>query len=1075
MKKKLLLSLITFIFIANSYGQVNLWNKVSDESLAGSPKMDRASMPKKYQLYSLDLTALKSQLADAPIDSSGQTSNLILSFPNPDGVFDRYAFYESPIMEKGLEDQFPDIKTYRAIGIDDPSASMRISFTMFGLHSMTISGISSTVYIDTYTSDLNNYIVYKKSEISNSRQFQCDFNEENTYINKSNSENDLTFQRFNDSTFRTYRLAVACTGEYAGKFGGTIAGAQAAIVTTINRVNTVYERDFSIRLILIANNTSILFTNGATDPFTNSNTEVLIGESQTEITARIGSANFDIGHTVCTDDGGLAGLGVVCNNSSKARGVTGSDNPVGDPFDIDYVAHEMGHQFGCTHTFNNTCGPNRTASTAFEPGSGSTIMAYAGICSPNVQNNSDAYFSFIGLQQVQEYISGTTCAVSTASGNTPPIVDAGLNYTIPKSTAFILTGVATDVNNDALTYCWEQANNEISTQAPVSTSTVGPNFRSFSPTTSPQRYFPNITSVVANNLTPTWEVVPSVARTMDFKLSVRDNSTLGGQTAVDNMRVTTSTVGPFSVTAPNTAVSWAAGSNQTVTWSVAGTTENGINATYVDILLSNDGGFTYPVLLASKVPNDGSQVITIPNITGNTKRIMVRGYNHIFYDISNANFTITAAPSTFSVAFSGVEGQQNKTACQGTNVNYNITYLALGGFSGTTTFSASGLPSGATASFTPSSRNSNGNVEMTIGNTASSPVGFYNITVTATSGSTSKTVSFYLDLLTSVFPSMILTSPLNNTVNQQLPVLLTWQPNSNATSYDVQIATDNTFTNVVNSGNVTTTNYSATGLGLNTEYYWRVSPKNESCVGIYSNAYKFTTSSTVCNLISSTNVPISIPSDVTSTRTSTLNISTGGVISDVNVNLNLTHSWIDDLDIYITSPAGTEVLLITEKCGSNDNIVATFDDAGTALVCASSPAITGTIIPEQLLSVFNGQNANGTWTLTIIDFIEEDGGALNSWSIDVCTTLGVKENTFQDFVLYPNPNNGNFTVKFTSVTDEDVSIDVFDMRGRKIYSNEFSNNGAFDQTIDLNSVQSGVYLVSVSSGDTKIVKRIIVE
>ncbi len=269
MKKALLLSLFTVMFFTNSYGQLNLWNKVSEERLTGLDKMDRASMPRKYQLYSINLSALKNQLVSAPLDTSGQNSNLVLSFPNPDGGFDRYAFYESPMMEKGLADQFPDIKTYSAIGIDDPTARMRISFTAFGLHAMTLSGNSSSVYVDTYTRDLNNFIVYRKSDITASRTFQCEFNEESGKTIETDSKRNTPLQRTNDSNFRVYRLAVACTGEYATFHGGTVALAQAAIVTTVNRLNLVYERDLSVRFNLVANNTSILYTNGATDPFNN--------------------------------------------------------------------------------------------------------------------------------------------------------------------------------------------------------------------------------------------------------------------------------------------------------------------------------------------------------------------------------------------------------------------------------------------------------------------------------------------------------------------------------------------------------------------------------------------------------------------------------------------------------------------------------------------------------------------------------------------------------------------------------------------------------------------------------------
>lgn len=1079
--KKIFLVLAVVLF-SNSYGQSNLWNKVSEERLAGLTKMDRASLPTKYQLYSLDLNALKNQLVSAPLDSSGQNSNVVLSFPNPDGGFNSYEFYESPIMEKGLADQFPDIKTYYALGIDDQTASMRVSFTAFGLHAMIVSGNSSSIYIDTYTTDLNNFIVYRKSDITSSRIFECGVTEETNKSRSGTTKKNTTLELLNDSTFRTYRLAVACTGEYAAFHGGTVALAQAAIVTTVNRINLVYQRDLSVRFVIVANNTAIIYTNAATDPFNNNNAGVLIGQSQNVITNIIGTANFDIGHTVSTGGGGLAGLGVICDNAQKASGITGLQAPVGDPFDIDYVAHEIGHQFGCNHTFNNACGGNRNDGTAVEPGSGSTIMAYAGICPPNVQSNSDDHFSFISIAEAQAVIQGTTCPISTPNGNFAPVVDAGLDYTIPRSTAFILTGVATDANNDALTYCWEQTNNEASTQAPVATSATGPNFRSTIPSASPQRFMPVLTSVIANNLTPSWEVVPSVARTMNFALTVRDNrSPNGGQTSRDDMVVTTASVGPFLVNVPNTAVSWVAGSNQTVTWTVAGTTGNNINATFVDILLSNDGGLTYPILLASKVPNDGSQVITVPNNTGNTKRIMVRGYKHIFYDISNTNFTITAAPSTFSVAFSGIAEQQNKAACQGSNVSFDISYLALGGFTAATTFTATGLPTAATASFSPSSINANGTVVMTIGNTASSPAGFYSITVNATSGATTKAVSFYLDLFSATFPAMVLSSPTNNATNQQTTLPLSWSANANANAYDVQVATDVAFTHIFSSGTTLTTSFNITGLNINTDYFWRVLPKNIACGnGPFSAPFKFTTGSVSCGNFASTNVPIPISASGTPTVSSTLNIISGGIISDVNVNLNIPHTWVNDLTVTLTSPAGTAVELFTAKCdpqNGNSNVVATFDDAGGTLTCNPGPnpaGISGIIAPDSPLSAFNGENSTGTWLLTVADGFNLDGGSISAWSVDICSTLSIRENTLQNFSLYPNPNGGNFTIQFTSNNSEAVLVAIFDMRGRQIYKNEFSNTGSFNENIDLNTIQSGVYLVSVTNGDTKVVKRIIV-
>jgi subtilisin-like proprotein convertase family protein len=415
---------------------------------------------------------------------------------------------------------------------------------------------------------------------------------------------------------------------------------------TMTRVNGVYERDMSLTMQIIPNNDVLI--NITSDSYDNSNTNnILLDQNQTQVDNLIGTANYDIGHVCSTGGGGVAQLGGVCSPAGKARGVTGSFAPVGDPYDIDYVAHEMGHQFGANHTFNSdqgSCGGgNRSNTSAFEPGSGSTIMAYAGICPPHdVQNNSDAYFHARSLIQMFNLVNGTgNCAVSVSSGNGAPVISTPSNYTIPYGTAFVLTGSATDPDNDALTYCWEQYNFQISTQPPVATSISGPNFRSRNPSASPSRFFPVFSSVLANNLTPTWEVIPNVARTMTFSLVVRDNgSPLGSQTERVTMTVALANTGPFKVTSQSTPTAWAQNSTQTITWDVAGTTANGINTSLVNIKLSTDGGVTFPFILAENTANDGSEDIIAPDVVSQNCRILIEAVGNIFYAVNSRAFNI---------------------------------------------------------------------------------------------------------------------------------------------------------------------------------------------------------------------------------------------------------------------------------------------------------------------------------------------------------------------------------------------------------------------------------------------------
>lgn len=637
------------------------------ESSMRTANQQRNIVPNNYRTIGLDVAQLKSFLSTVPEAQDATGSTFIITLPMPNGKTERFSVVASSIMAPELAAKYPEITTYRGVGIDDKSASLVMDFTVYGFHAQILSANSGAHYIDPYAKgNVTDYISYKKSDL-NPKAYKEDMSNEVAHqITELVNGRTALFGPLSVGTqLRKYRLAIACTNQYAqavapGATNANKAGVLAQVVTTTARVTGVYEKELSITFQLIANEDVILFPEAASDPFTgNNDANTLINESQNIIDFNIGTANYDIGHTFSTGGGGLAGLGVVCNASSKARGITGSPAPTGDAYDIDYVAHEMGHQFGGNHTFNfsgNTnatggCTPaNRNPATSVEPGSGTTIMAYAGICPPyDVQVHSDPQFHATSLFEIATYSTlstGNTCPVTTTTGNLIPVVNAGTNYTIPISTPFKLTGSATDANSDFITYSWEQIDRGAASGAnPTNTALVtGPLFRSFQPTSSPSRYFPRLVDVVTNTAT-LGELLPSVARTMNFRLTARDNRSGGsGVSSGDVIITTNATGGAFTVSSQSTATNWTAnGSNTaTITWNVGSTTAAPFNTSNVDILFSTDGGYTYPYTLLSNTPNDGTQAIVIPAYNTTLGRVMVRAVGNVFFNINAANITVTS-------------------------------------------------------------------------------------------------------------------------------------------------------------------------------------------------------------------------------------------------------------------------------------------------------------------------------------------------------------------------------------------------------------------------------------------------
>ena len=1084
---KKILSCIAFsLFLTTAYSQTDkVWTSVSNRNVKASKNIERLSFPASFNLYRLNAESIRAILQNAPVRNVAAIQNgVVISLPNIDGNLERFEMLEASNFTPEFQALNPTIRAYAGKGIDDRQATLRMSVDPNGIQVMVFRTDKRNEFIESYSEDGEIYAVYNASRDKGNLPFTC--STEDIAISKSLGNHDET-NRSNTSELLTFRLALSCNAEYTNYFGG-VPQALAAMNATMARVNGVFEMDFAIHMNMVPN-LNIIYTNAATDPYTSMGQ--WNDQLQSTLTANIGEANYDVGHMFgASGGGGNAGcIGCVCVNNQKGRGITSPADgvPMGDNFDIDYVAHELGHQFGGNHTFsNNTEG----SGVNVEPGSGSTIMGYAGITSQDIANHSDAYFVYATIKQVQDNMVGKNCPIRTTLTNTAPSVDAGLDYIIPISTPYILTGSATDAENDSLLYCWEQNDSAGSGQTGNNsqaspTKTGGPNWRSYDPTTSPSRYFPPLPRVVNNQLTSvfgsiTTEAISSVARVCNFALTVRDRNLEVGQTATDFMKVTTTAAaGPFIVNTPNTNISVMAGANYNVTWNVAGTDANGVNAATVDILLSTDGGLTFPITLVSNVANDGAQTVNFPDVPGTMNRVMVKGYNHIFYDISNTNFTITTAATTFLISAAG--GADTMAICQGSNVTYPIDYGILNGFSGTTGFTVTGAPVGAVVSITPNPINAVGVVNLQVSTTTSTLPGNYTMVITGTSGSEVKTLELTLNLYALTFPATVLSSPANGALAQPTTLTLEWDANTNATDYLIEVSADANFATVIASEVVSTNSFNISGLSASTTYYWRVEPRNPSCNGAVSDAFSFQTGLIACDDLSSTNVPLAIATAGTPTINSTFVVpaGSGAVISDINVTMNITHTWVRDLIVTLISPAGTQAMLVNRPCTNValNNIIATFDDDGIALICANNPAVGGTIIPAAALSVFNGENTEGTWTLRVSDNANQDGGSLNSWSMTICsiTPLRVTQNEFTDFGLYPNPNNGNFNIQFKTNTTDDVNVNVHDIRGRQIFTQTYKNNGLFNENLQVNNASRGIYFVTVTNGNSKEVRKIIIE
>ncbi|MEQ1675414.1 MAG: reprolysin-like metallopeptidase [Chitinophagaceae bacterium] len=848
--RKLVLFVLSFTLVYTVSAQ-DYWSLHTDAARIATDKaVARLSFPTSFKLFDLNVAPLRQELFSVTGNHTSRHS-AVISLPNADGQIEQFAVVEASNFEPALQAQFPEIRAFSGTGITDPSATLKLSISPQGIQTMVFRAEKPNEFIEAYSQDRTVYAVFKYQRQPGQLPWKCSTPDAAlaSGLNSQVANTGITARSGGD--LKTMRLAQSCNGEYANFFGATSA-AQVSLVlaafnATLTRCNGVYEKDLALHLNLIANTTSVIYYNPATDPYSTTLSQ-WNAQLQSTLTSVIGEANYDIGHMFgASGGGGNAGcIGCVCVNGSKGSGITSPNDgiPQGDNFDIDYVAHEVGHQLGGNHTFsmsNEGTGMNK------EPGSGITIMGYAGITAQDLAPHSIAFFHQATIAQIQANLATKTCPVTTSitANNATPVVDAGVNYTIPISTPFALTGAATDANTgDVLTYSWEQNDNASASQTGASsvasaTKATGPNWISFSPTTSPTRLFPKLSTILAGALVSgplaggdagaNTEALSSVSRTLNFRLTVRDNAPFStspasvGQTQFDDMIVTVSnTSGPFAVTAPNTAVSWAGNSSQTVTWSVANTTAAPVSCANVRISVSTDGGNTFTTLVAS-TPNDGTESVTIPNTPSTTARVKIEAVGNIFFDISNTNFTITAGSSCGTPDFLSSTAITTTTATVlwatvAGATSYDVDYK----------LNSSGTWTNAVTGTTSISANLSG----------LTPGALYDwrVRATCTGGSSSYAQSQFTtipvagcDAPTGLSSSGITTSAAT----------VSWAAASGATSYLVEYKANSSGT-WLTFGNTNTTSVTISGLSASTLYDWRVRSTCSSGNSAFTQA-QFTT------------------------------------------------------------------------------------------------------------------------------------------------------------------------------------------------------------------------------------------
>ncbi len=1059
---KNLFTLLLALFVASPLWAQDFWKELPAERLSPELKATSRVPVKAFRALEIDLEALRALLERAPLENTDEarTRPLRLPLPLPDGSEAAFEVVESPILEPALAARFPEIRTYAGRRIDRPAETTRFDISPYGFNAIVHTAEGTVLIAPLAQGDSRVHRSYYQRDV----QFDTPPEEvASCEVNENHPEYlpEDPFQ-YEDSpwlppsgrrggqvlTLHTYRAAIAVTGNYYQQHGNSMAAVLANVTSVLNKVNSLFIRDHAIRMELIDETTQMFFDNPNTDPYTNGDAAQLAVENQAQMTAILGADAFDIGHVFGTNTGGIAFTGGVCSPNFKARASSSTFGAYSTDCFYIIVAHEMGHQFSALHNFNLCDMENESPSTGYEPGAGSTVMCYSGASTCNnywLQPKDDDYYHNNAILRINAFSrdpnAGGSCAQTQSIPNDPPSVNIPLEggFTIPIETPFELTAQGSDPNGDDITYCWEQY--DLGPESPLgspSPNGTPPLFRSLPPTSSPTRTFPKLTTILSNGTDPQ-EVLPFTTRDLTFRVTVRDNHPDAGGIAWQEIKFqSTANAGPFRVLTNNAAgAAWTQGDYLPVQWEVANTDKNPVNCQHVNILLSTDGGFTFPHTLAENVPNDGEHFVVVPRLSTNNARLRIEAADNIFFDINDANFAIeeVSEPTIFfELPFS------ETLVCLPDVLEIPLLTDTLGGFNDTLSFQVEGLPAGAQFNIEPNQPLPGQAILLSIDFSGVTESGLFPVTVSASAqGVATQTRNLLLDIVSTDFSALQLLTPTDGKANASTLEEFTWTPLDNADSYAIEIATSPAFgASVVDqaSGLTTTSYFPSITLEENTVYFWRVRAVNR-CADGWSPVAAFQTIALSCSSLESNDGPIGISGAGLPVIQSNIFVNSSGTISDINVlKVMGDHDAVADLEFRLISPEGTQVVLLSKHPCNSTLFDLGFDDEAPPASIPCPPNTGFTYQPQEPLAAFQGEDVQGNWTLEVAVVNElGTGGTFQKWALEFCGTiegtnanpeltvndtlrgcLGESRVIFNTKLRVTDPDNGASELVFTLVT-----------------------------------------------------------